>query len=107
MIRSELVARIAAQNPHLYGRDVEKVVSVILDKIAEGLAAGERVELRNFGTFAIRQQRAREGRNPRTGVVVDIAAKVSIQFREGRGMRARLNRAPEDLAEVPRHRRAS
>ncbi|MCJ2020828.1 integration host factor subunit beta [Methylobacterium sp. E-065] len=96
MIRSELVARIAAQNPHLYAKDVEAVVDAILDKMTRALADGDRVELRDFGTFATKETCARTGRNPRTSEVVAVAAKRSIQFRPGKTMRARLNLKPAD-----------
>lgn len=91
MIRSELVLHIAAQNPHLYQRDVEAVVAIILDRITEALAAGDRVELRDFGSFAIKQREARQGRNPRTGAKVDVPARADVRFRPGKGIQAALN----------------
>ena len=102
MIRSELVARIAAQNPHLYAKDVEAVVDTILERITEALVNGDRVELRDFGTFALRNREAHTGRNPRSGQRVAVVAKQSIQFKPGKAMRTRLNLAkisPEDEAE--------
>jgi integration host factor subunit beta len=101
MIRSELVARIAAQNPHLYAREIEAVVKVILDRMAEALADGDRVELRDFGTFATRDREARTGRNPRSGKTVTVAAKRVIHFKAAKMLRARLNHQriePEDDA---------
>ena len=59
MIRSELVERVATQNPHLYARDVEAVVSAILGRVAEALVAGDRVELRDFGSFTVKRREAR------------------------------------------------
>ena len=97
MIRSDLVLRLAAQNPHLYERDCEKVVRAILDRISDALAAGDRVELRGFGSLAIVEQRARMGCNPRTGALVPVAAKSKLVFKAGKEMRGRLN--PE--AEAP------
>ncbi|MCJ2102394.1 integration host factor subunit beta [Methylobacterium sp. E-046] len=91
MIRSELVARVAAQNPHLYARDVEAMVNAILDRIVGALADGDRVELRDFGTFCVRDREARTARNPRTGEMVVAKAKAHIHFKPGKGMRARLN----------------
>ena len=102
MIRSELVARIATRNPHLYAKDVEWVVDAILDRMADALADGDRVELRDFGAFAVRDREARTGRNPRSGRMVAVAAKRSVHFKPGKAMRARLNLAkiePEDKAE--------
>jgi integration host factor subunit beta len=96
MIRSELVLRIAEQNPLLYAKDVEALVSIILDRVADALADGDRVELRDFGTFATKEARARTGRNPRTGQSVSVAAKRTVQFKLGKAMRVRLNLKPAD-----------
>ncbi|MCJ2087064.1 integration host factor subunit beta [Methylobacterium sp. E-005] len=91
MIRSELVARITEQNPHLYAKDVERVVHPILDRIADALADGDRVELRDFGAFTVRDRDARTGRNPRSGQKVLVPAKRSVHFKLGKAMQARLN----------------
>jgi integration host factor subunit beta len=91
MIKSELVLKIAEQNPHLYQRDVEKIVNAILDTIADALARGDRVELRGFGAFSVKKRDARTGRNPRTGESVSITEKVVPVFKTGKEMRQRLN----------------
>src|SRR3954453_314680 len=91
MIRSELVARIAAQNPHLYERDCEAVVNAILGRIADALAAGERGEIRGFGAFSTKDLRARQGRNPKTGESVAVREKKALQFKPGKEIRQRLN----------------
>ncbi|MGT2478808.1 HU family DNA-binding protein (plasmid) [Methylobacterium oryzae CBMB20] len=104
MIRSELIARIARQNPYLFAKEVESVVDAILDRIAEALTCGDRVELRDFGAFSVR------GSQARTGKQVAIPARAHVQFRPGKAMQARLNlkRAePEPEAEVRRLLRAS
>ena len=90
MIKSELVLKIAEQNPHLYQRDVEKIVNAILDTIADALARGDRVELRGFGAFSVKKRDARTGRNPRTGESVSITEKVVPVFKTGKEMRQRL-----------------
>ena len=92
MIKSELVQRISAQNPHLYQRDIEKIVSAILDEIVEALGRGDRVELRGFGAFSVKLRGPRQGRNPRTGAVVAVGKKAIPFFKTGKDMRARLNR---------------
>lgn len=92
MIKSELVGRVAAANPHLYQRDVENVVNAILDAISEALARGDRVELRGFGAFSVKSRPAREGRNPRTGERVSVEEKSVPFFKSGKEMRARLNK---------------
>lgn len=91
MIKSELVNRVAAANPHLYQRDVENVVNAILDSITEALARGDRVELRGFGAFSVKSRPARLGRNPRTGEHVSISQKAVPFFKSGKEMRVRLN----------------
>lgn len=93
MIKSELVTRIAAANPHLYQRDVESVVNAILDSITSALARGDRVELRGFGAFAVKSRPARLGRNPRTGESVPVCEKMVPMFKSGKEMRERLNRS--------------
>ena len=91
MIKSELAARIAAQNPHLYNRDVQKVVGAILNQIISAMTQGNRVELRGFGAFSVRIRRARTGRNPRTGSVVQVVEKAMPYFKPGKEMVGRLN----------------
>ena len=92
MIKSELIRCISSQNPHLYERDIEKIVNTILDEMVEALRRGDRVELRGFGAFSAKLRGARQGRNPRTGVVVQVAEKAIPYFKTGKEMRARLNR---------------
>jgi integration host factor subunit beta len=83
MIKSELVTRIAAQNPHLYQRDVENIVNAILNEIVAAMARGDRVELRGFGAFSVKNRPARTGRNPRTGAHVSVE-QVCAVFRDRR-----------------------
>ena len=92
MIKSELVQRIVEQNPHLYQRDVEKIVNSILGEIVIALARGDRVEMRGFGVFSVRHRPARVGRNPRTGNQVAVDRKAVPFFKAGKEMRQRLNR---------------
>ena len=91
MIKSELIQKIAEENPHLYQRDVERIVGTIFDKIIDAMAEGHRVELRGFGAFSTREREARRGRNPRTGESVDVPQKRVPYFKAGKEMRARLN----------------
>lgn len=92
MIKSELVQRIAVQNPHLYQRDVENIVNAILNEIIAALARGDRVELRGFGAFSVKHRQARIGRNPRTGADVSVNGKSVPFFKTGKEIRKRLNR---------------
>ena len=91
MIRSELIVRIAAENPELTRADVEKVVHTIFETIAEQLAEGGRVELRGFGAFTVRHRDARQGRNPRTGEAVQLERRSLPFFKAGKDLRDRLN----------------
>lgn len=91
MIRSELISRIAADYPHLYHRDAERLVAAFFDTIANALARGERVELRGFGAFSVKQRRARMGRNPRTAEPVPVPEKRVPFFKAGKELRERLN----------------
>lgn len=91
MIRSELLEQLAADNPELRAEEVEQVVDVFFDEIAQRLAEGGRVELRGFGTFSTRQRESRTGRNPRTGEQVAVPSKRVPYFKPGKEMRERLN----------------
>ena len=91
MLKSALIQRISSRNPHLYQRDVEKVLNAILDQIVRALARGDRVELRGFGVFSTKLRMARTGRNPRTGVVVSVAQKAMPSFKAAKEMQKRLN----------------
>jgi integration host factor subunit beta len=93
MIKSELVQRIANRNPHLYLRDVEKIVNAILDEITSALSRGDRVELRGFGAFSVKHRDARVGRYPRTGALVPVNEKTVPFFKTGKEMRERLNQS--------------
>lgn len=96
MTKSELINKLAAMNPHLYQRDVERIVATIFEEIAEALSRGDRIELRGFGTFSVKGRRARLGRNPRTGDPVPVDEKVVPFFKAGKHMRDRLNLGGED-----------
>ncbi len=91
MIRSELIQRIADDNPHLYHRDVERLVNTVFEQITGAMSKGDRVELRGFGAFSVKRRDARVGRNPRTGDAVDVEAKHVPFFKTGKGLHDRLN----------------
>ncbi len=91
MIRSELIQKIADENPHLYQRDVEKIVNTIFEEIIGAMADGNRAELRGFGAFSVKHREARIGRNPRTGESVDVEEKHVPFFKTGKLLRDRLN----------------
>lgn len=91
MIKSELIDKLAAENTHLTHAEVERVVSIVLNRMTGALADGGRVELRGFGAFSVRGRPARTGRNPRTGETVDVPAKSVPFFKSGKELRERLN----------------
>mgnify|MGYP003589504521 CR=1 FL=1 len=91
MIKSELVARIAAQNPHLYQRDIENIVNTILGTVADAMTTGARARLRAPGAVSVKSRPARTGRNPRTGEKVPVSEKYVPFFKTGKEMRERLN----------------
>ena len=91
MIKSELVQKVADENPHLFQRDVERIVGTIFDEIVEAMAAGKRVELRGFGAFSVKKREARTGRNPRTGETVKVEEKYVPFFKTGKLLRDSLN----------------
>ncbi len=91
MTKSELIAQLAEANPHLYQRDVERIVTTIFDEIAAALSQGNRVELRGFGAFSVKQRDARMGRNPRTGDAVEVDSKYIPFFKTGKQLREKLN----------------
>jgi integration host factor subunit beta len=91
MIKSELVQKIAEENPELTMRDVERIVSTVFEEITAALARGDRVELRGFGAFSVKTRDARVGRNPRTGESVEVPEKRVPFFKAGKDMRERMN----------------
>ena len=95
MTKSELIAELAAANPHLTARDVELIVSTVFDEITAALSRGDRVELRGFGAFTVKHRDARTGRNPRTGTAVSVQEKSVPFFKAGKELRERVNIGPK------------
>ena len=91
MIRSELIQKIAEENPHLFQRDVERIVATVFDEIISAMSRGERVEVLGFGAFSVKQRQSRQGRNPRTGETVQVDEKHVPFFKTGKLLRDRLN----------------
>ena len=89
MVKSELVQLITEQNPHLRQRDVEQIINTVFGEIIHALSLGDRVELRGFGAFSVREHEAKIGRNPRTGNAVEVAAKRVPHFKTGKDLHAR------------------
>ncbi len=91
MIKSQLIQKLADENPHLYQRDVERIVSSVFEEITDTLSRGDRVELRGFGAFSVKHRDARVGRNPRTGESVEVPQKRVPFFKTGKDLRDRMN----------------
>ena len=91
MTKSELILRLAEANPHLFQRDVERIVSTNFNEISAALENGDRVELRGFGAFSVKKRDSRVGRNPRTGAAVQVESKYVPFFKTGKQLRDRLN----------------
>lgn len=92
MTKSELIQHLAERNPHLYLRDVEKIVETIFEEITVALARGDRVELRGFGAFSVKSREARTGRNPRTGEEITIEASQGVKFSAGASLKAAVQK---------------
>jgi integration host factor subunit beta len=93
MTKSELIARLAKRFPQLVAKDADLSVKVILDALAETLAKGERIEIRGFGSFSLNYRPPRIGRNPKTGVKVEVPAKFVPHFKAGKELRERVDQA--------------
>ncbi len=96
MVKSELIMRLAELNPHLYQRDIERIVSTVFEEVSQALARGDRVELRGFGAFSVKRRAARVARNPRTGAAVNVAEKHVPFFKTGKELRLSLNQGSKE-----------
>lgn len=93
MTKSELIARLAQRFPQLVAKDADLAVDVILAALAQTLAKGERIEIRGFGSFSLNYRPPRIGRNPKTGVKVEVPAKYVPHFKAGKELRERVDQA--------------
>ena len=91
MTKSELIERIASRQSQLSAKDVELAVKTILEQMSQTLAAGERIEIRGFGSFSLHYREPRQGRNPKTGDTVELSGKYVPHFKPGKEMRERVN----------------
>jgi DNA-binding protein HU-beta len=91
MKKADLVD-VVAQQKNLPRPQVETTIDAVIEAVAEGLARGERIDLRGFGAFAVRESAARTGRNPQTGAPIEIAARKVPTFKAGKELRDRVNR---------------
>jgi len=91
MTKSELVEKLVEASASLSRKESEMVVNLIFYSMCEALKSGEKVEIRGFGSFTIREREAREARNPKSGDVVKIPAKRTPFFKTGKELRERVN----------------
>ncbi len=91
MTKSELIEELTSTNEMLNKREAELIVNAIFDGIGEALVSGDRVEIRGFGSFTVRERDAREARNPKSGDIVQIPAKKTPFFKTGKELRERVN----------------
>ena len=91
MTKSELIERLSQEQPHLPPRDVEFSVNAVLDHMRRALVAGDRIEIRGFGSIGLRYRMPRTGRNPKTGEAVSVPGKYVPHFKPGRLLRERIN----------------
>lgn len=106
MTKSELIAGLTTDHPHLRGADIEAIVGTIFNEITSALARGARVELRGFGAFTVKHRDARTGRNPRTGEAVPVEEKSVPFFKAGKELRERVNAAKPERLDAPKRRGA-
>ena len=99
LIKSELIKRISLKNPHLYEREIERLVSIIFNEITQSLAEGKRCEFRGMGAFSVSLRQKRVGRNPRTGESVLVEEKFIPKFKMGKELREKLNNKDETKIE--------
>lgn len=93
MTKSELIERIAQRQDQLSAKDVELTVKLLLDYMSDVLAAGDRIEIRGFGSFSLHYREPRIGRNPKTGEAVELPGKYVPHFKPGKEMRDRVNQS--------------
>ncbi len=104
MTKSELIARLAERNPRLVARDADEAVNTMLDAMTEALSAGQRIEIRGFGSFALNYRPPRVGRNPKSGDRVQVPAKHVPHFKAGKELRERVDgRQPGDPSPDDEH----
>jgi len=91
MTKSELIEKIVSRQPQLSPREVEQAVKTMLDHMSQTLSAGERIEIRGFGSFSLHYRAPRLGRNPKTGAAVDLKGKYVPHFKPGKDLRDQVN----------------
>ena len=99
MTKRDLIDEVNKRFPHLSRRDSEVIINAIFDSMVDALAQGDRIEIRGFGSFVVKHRRARQGRNPKSGALVSVAAKKVPFFKVGKELRLRVDGKPYDPSE--------
>jgi integration host factor subunit beta len=94
MTKRDLIDEVVKIYPRFSGRDAEVMVNAVFDSMTDALARGERIEIRGFGSFVVKHRQARDGRNPKTGAVVPVAAKRVPFFKVGKELKLRVDGKP-------------
>jgi integration host factor beta subunit len=93
MTKRGIIEELLTRHQEFTHRESETIVNVMFDEMGKALASGERIEIRGFGSFGVKKRRAREGRNPKTGVAVKVDAKRIPFFRAGKELKLEVNGA--------------
>ncbi|MFH0800709.1 MAG: integration host factor subunit beta [Pseudomonadota bacterium] len=91
MNKSDLIEMLSRKLPSMAGRDVEVIVNTIFDSMTDALGRGDRIEIRGFGSFEVRMRKPRVGRNPKTGMSVNVGERRVPFFKVGKELRERVN----------------
>jgi integration host factor subunit beta len=100
MTKRDLIDEVNKRFPHLSRRDSEVIINAIFDSMVDALAQGDRIEIRGFGSFVVKHRRARQGRNPKSGALVSVAAKRVPFFKVGKELRLRVDGKEPSADEV-------
>jgi len=92
MNKSNLIAKIVSLNPDVYQKDIVKIVDIFFGTLTKAIVKNDRIELRGFGTFDVKNREARIARNPKNGSIVAVPSKEVPFFRMGKGMKERINK---------------
>ena len=106
MTKRDLIDEIVRLYPTYSRRDAEVIVNAVFDSMTDALRQGERIEIRGFGSFVVKSRRAREGRNPKTGEIVAVAAKRVPFFKVGKELKQRVDQPHQEGGAESRPRRA-
>ena len=100
MTKAEFIERLISKSPDLPATDVTLAINNLFEQMSSALEQGERIEIRGFGSFSVRQMKAKQGRNPKTGETVQVAQRSSIHFKPGLELRDRVKDSKHSITDV-------